>query len=111
MSGDKPDSITLKGHDFSNILREVELEPHLWKKICKWHGSPGRAQDWVQQQIQLFSSRHADESELSQVIASIAFVEMTNPSCPRYPLSGRYEGNQQPEEPGSRQSISGFQAN
>lgn len=81
--------ISLRGTDFANVMREIELEHHLWQKVCNWHGSPDRARDWVQQQIKLFSSRHTEKQELSQVIASVAFVEMVNPLCPRYPLSGR----------------------
>ncbi len=89
MATDSKDTITLKGLDFSNSLREIELDIRLWDKICNWHGSPIRADKWIKEQIQLFSSRHPESSELSQVISSIAFVEMVNPLCPRYPLSGR----------------------
>jgi len=84
MASNDSSTICLRGNDWANRPREVEIDSDLWRKICHWHGDDQQALDWVQLQIGLFSKRHRDKNSLSQIIASIAFVEMVNPARPSY---------------------------
>lgn len=79
MSINTMNNIAIAGMDWSNKLREVDVDMHLWHKICQWHGDEEKALKWVQLQIKLFSNRHPERIGLSQIISSIAFVEMANP--------------------------------
>ena len=72
-------NIILTGMDWSNKLRDVSLDMHLWIKITHWHGDQDRALRWVQLQIKLFSNRQPEREGLSHIISSIAFIEMANP--------------------------------
>ncbi len=84
MAIDESNNITISGKDWAERPREIDIDRHLWKKICHWHGNEQQALDWVQLQIGLFSKRHKEKKSLSQIIASIAFVEMVNPVQPSY---------------------------
>ena len=79
MSINEMNNITLAGMDWSNKVREIDVDMHLWNKICQWHGDEEKALKWIQLQIKLFSNRHPERTSLSQIVCSIAFVEMANP--------------------------------
>lgn len=79
MSINKLNNIVLSGKDWCNEMREIDIDPHLWQKVCHWHGGESQALNWVQLQIKLFSSRHTQRPGLSQIISAIAFVEMAKP--------------------------------
>ena len=79
MATNEANNISITGMDWSSKLREVDIDMHLWNKICHWHGDEEKALKWVQLQIKLFSNRHDDRNSLSHIISSIAFVEMANP--------------------------------
>lgn len=83
MAVNETDNIVLTGLDWSSKLRDVVLDVHLWNKIIHWHGDRDKALRWVQLQIKLFSIRHPEQSSLSHIISSIAFVEMANPDFSR----------------------------
>jgi hypothetical protein len=80
MSINEENNISLTGLDWSNQLREVDVDLHLWYKMCCWRGGEEKALQWLQLQIKLFSNRHTARDSLSYIISSIAFVEMSNPS-------------------------------
>ena len=80
MSINEENNISLTGLDWSNELREVDVDLHLWYKMCGWRGGEENALKWLQLQIKLFSDRHPERDSLSYIISSIAFVEMSNPS-------------------------------
>jgi|APSaa5957512535_1039671.scaffolds.fasta_scaffold133851_1 hypothetical protein len=79
MSINEMNNIALAGMDWSNKVREIDVDMHLWNKICQWHGDEEKALKWIQLQIKLFSNRHPERAGLSQIVCSIAFVEMANP--------------------------------
>lgn len=79
MALNEANNITITGMDWSNKLRAVSLDRNLWAKIIAWHGNEDSALRWVQLQIKLFSNRQPSREALSQIISSIAFVEMASP--------------------------------
>ena len=79
MAVSEANNITITGIDWSNKLRDVALDCNLLAKIIHWHGNEDLALRWVQLQIKLFSNRQPKREGLSQIISSIAFVEMANP--------------------------------
>lgn len=79
MATEAANNLTISGKDWSNRPRELDLDLHLWQKICHWHGDEQKALNWVQLQIKLFSNRHPERNSLSHIVSSIAFVEMANP--------------------------------
>lgn len=79
MSINELNNLVLTGKDWSNEVREIDFDRHLWHKVCQWHGGEAQALNWVHLQIKLFSSRHTERLGLSQIISSIAFVEMAKP--------------------------------
>ncbi len=81
MAVNEANNITITGMDWSSKLRDVILDSNLWAKIIKWHGNEDLALRWVQLQIKLFSNRQPERAGLSQIISSIAFVEMANPEA------------------------------
>ena len=110
MTGNDSSTIVLRGDDWSNRPRDVEIDKQLWRKICHWHGDDQQALDWVQLQIGLFSKRHRDKKSLSQIIASIAFVEMVNPVRPSYlftPAHERSGAESEAATPGDIRAASG----
>ncbi|NKB31736.1 MAG: hypothetical protein GKR91_01385 [Pseudomonadales bacterium] len=100
MSINELNNIALVGMDWSNKLREIDVDMHLWNKICQWHGDEEKALKWVQLQIKLISNRHPERTGLSQIISSIAFVEMANPDhrvqhSVQFPVTSTHEEHAQ----------------
>jgi hypothetical protein len=96
MSINEENNISLTGLDWSNQLREVDVDLHLWYKMCGWRGGEENALKWLQLQIKLFSERHPGKASLSYIISSIAFVEMSNPSRAQNPERAKNSDQQQP---------------
>ena len=107
MSINEENSISLSGLDWSNELREVDVDLHLWYKMCGWRGGEENALKWLQLQIKLFSDRHPERAALSYIISSIAFVEMSNPSRAQNPERAENAAPQQPAMRDAYQLIYG----